>query len=79
MPVKNQAHFIDPKRTAKVFKNKIDALGFFLMFPPIRPGEMTRFEKMARVGFIPLVDKFTVPDDMPVRFFSSRSIIDPAL
>ena len=23
---------------------------------------------------MPLVDKFTVPDDMPVRFFSSRSI-----
>ena len=57
-----------------MFENKIDAPWFFSMFPPIRPGEMTRFKKIVRVGFIPLVDKFTVPDDMPVRFFSGRSI-----
>jgi hypothetical protein len=26
------------------------------------------------VGFIPLIDEFTVPDDMPVSFFSGGSI-----
>ena len=57
-----------------MFENKIDAPGFFSMFPPMSPAEMTGFEKMAWVRFIPLVDKLTVPDDMPVRFFSSRSI-----
>ena len=74
MPIKNQAHLIDPERTENVFENKIDAPGFFSMFPPIGPAEMTRFEKMAWVGFIPLVDQFTVPDDMLVSFFSGRSI-----
>ncbi len=57
-----------------MLENIIDALGFLSMLPPISSDEMTRLEKLAWVGFIPLIDEFTVPDDMPVTFFSGRSI-----
>ena len=69
MPIKNQAHFIDPKRTANVF-----AHGLFSMFPSVNPFQMGRFVEMTRVGFMPLVNKFTVPDDMLITFFSCRNI-----
>ena len=50
MPIKNQAHFIDPERTANVFENKIKARGLFSMFPPINSFQMGRFVEMTRVG-----------------------------
>ena len=74
MPIKNQAHFIDPERTAKVFENKINAPSLFSMFPSVNPFQMGRFVEMTRVGFMPLVNKFTAPDDMLISFFSSRNI-----
>lgn len=74
MPIKNQAHFIDPEGTANVFENKINARGLFSMFPSVNLFQMGRFVEMTRVGFMPLVNKFTAPDDMAVTFFSSRNI-----
>ena len=74
MPIKNQAHFIDPERTAKVFENKINAPSLISMFPSVNPFQMGRFVEMTRVGFMPLVNKFTAPDDMLISFFSSRNI-----
>ena len=74
MPIKNQAHFIDTERTANVFENKINAPGLSPMFPSVNPVQMARFVEMMRVGFMPLVNKFSAPDDMLITFFSSRNI-----
>ena len=74
MPIKNQAHVTDPERTANVFENKINAPGAFPMFPSVNPFQMGRFVETTRVGFMPLVDKFTAPDNMLITFFSSRDI-----
>ena len=74
MPIKNQAHFIDPERTANVFENKINARGLFSMLPSVNPFQMGRFVEMTRIKFMPLVNKFTAPDDMLITFFSSRNI-----
>src|SRR5271166_3266353 len=74
MPIKNQAHFNDPERAANVFENKINAPGVFSMCPSVSPFQMARFVEMTRIGFMPLVNKFAVPDDMLITFFAGRNI-----
>lgn len=74
MAIKNQAHFIDPERTAAVLEHKINAPRPVSMFPSVNPFLMGWFVERTRVGFMPLVDKFAAPDDMLITFFASGNI-----
>ena len=74
VPIKNQAHFINPERTTNVFENKINAPGPFSMLPSVNLFQMSRFVEKTRVRFMPLVNKLTVPDYMLITSFSSRNI-----